>query len=398
MNANTLRTLKAGQNLQTKALDNGDPILVALAEHTQRFETKAAAMAQQNTELTERLFGVEQELAAVKWNRAYVGTDTAPSPVDEFIKSDQLQAMRNGANGTGRVAIKSGGIALLTKAITNSGVSGAGDTGYNVQPERWVGLGNNPMRPLRLLDVLPKVPVTTGSFEYTQLNGYANAAAVQAVEGVTKAEASVPTQVITAYVATIAHFVRASLQVLDDAPALGAQLDILMTYGCMDKLEAQLVNGPGGVGQIKGLSTQAVAFAATATDPQDRIGEAVTELLAVGWIPRAILMNPADWGNIQRKRGSTNDMYLLGSPRDPAPPSLWSVPVVLSASLAIGKALVLDTSQMSLLDRQEIVLASSREDGGNFTSNLVTLLAELRAGLAVYSPGAVLSVTLTPST
>jgi hypothetical protein len=44
------------------------------------------------------------------------------------------------------------------------------------------------------------------------------------------------------------------------------------------------------------------------------------------------------------------------------------------------------------------VVASSREDGSNFTTNMVTTLAELRAGLAVFSPGAVLSVDLTPTT
>jgi HK97 family phage major capsid protein len=404
---NTLSTLKPGQRLQTKALDSGDPILAAVAEHAKKFEAASAAsaleikaLATANGELKQDYDGLVLEIAAIKSKGMYAsqGTGNAqPSPVSLFLKSNQLQAMKDGAPGTGRVSLKGGGLELLTKSITNLGLGGVGDNAYSVQPERLAGLGNFPKRPLRLLDVLPKLAVSTGSVEYVQLNGYANAAAVQAVEGTVKANATIPTQVVTAYAATIAHYVRASLQVMDDFAALGTQMEMLLSYGVQDKLEQQLVNGPGGVGQIKGLYTQATPFAATATDPQDRIGEAVTSLLSIGWIPSAILLNPIDWGTILRTRGTTNDIYLLGSPRDPAPPSLWSVPVVLSASMPVGEALVMDTAQMSLLDRQEVVMAASREEGTNFISNMVTLLAELRAGLAVYSPSAVVSLSLVHS-
>lgn len=221
-----------------------------------------------------------------------------------------------------------------------------------------------------------------------------NAAAVQAVEAIAKAAATVPTQVITAYAATIAQYVRASLQVIEDFTALAGQLEMLLSYGCHDKLEAQLVNGPGGAGQIKGLYTGATAFAPTTTDPANRIGQAIDGLLSIRWIPNAILMNPTDWGTIARTRGTSNDMCLLGSTRNAAPPSLWSVPVVLSASMTFGEALVMDTAQTSLLHRQEITLAASREEGTNFTTNQITLLAELRAGLAVYSPSADVSLPL----
>ncbi len=105
-------------------------------------------------------------------------------------------------------------------------------------------------------------------------------------------------------------------------------------------------------------------------------------------------MHPRDWGRIARNRGVSNDVYLLGSPRDPAPPSLWAAPVILSASMPVGETLVMDTAQTSLLDRQEITPAASREEGNNFTSNQLTLLAELRADLAVYSPSAVVSLPL----
>lgn len=287
---------------------------------------------------------------------------------------------------------------MLTKAISNAGVGQAGDNAYNVQPNRWDGLGNNPQRRLSLFDVLPSLPVTTATMEFMQLTGYANAAAVQAKEGDTKAQAAVPTTVQTAYVATVAHYVRASQQVLDDAPALSVQLNNLLSYGVLAKAENLLINGTGGPGNINGLLNQATPYAATATTAADMIGQAITELQANGWTPSVVVLNPADFFAITSAKNTGNGAYSMGSPRDPAPPSLWSVPVITSASLAAGTALVLDASQAALLDRQEVTVATSREDGSNFVSNTVTILAEGRLGLAVFSPGAVLSVDLTPTT
>jgi HK97 family phage major capsid protein len=188
------------------------------------------------------------------------------------------------------------------------------------------------------------------------------------------------------------------MQVLQDSGSLAQNLNNLLAYGARAKLEAQLIAGPGGAGQIKGLSAWATAYAADATAPADRIGESLDELDTNGWDGSLIVMAPKSWGAIKRSRSTGSGEYELGSPRDPSPPSLWGVPVVTSPALALGTALVLDRSQVTVLDRQEVVVASSREDGANFTTNMVTILAELRAGLSVMAPGAVLSVDLTPTT
>lgn len=374
-------------------------ILAALADHTKKFETALQAKSLEIGEIQQRANDLETELAGLKSRGGFESAAPAiAAPVADFIKSPQLKAMMDGANGTGRVALKCGSLKLLTKAISNAGAGQAGDNGYNVQPDRWLGLGNNPQRALSLLDVLPAIPVATGSFEYMQLDGYTNAAAVQVKEGDAKAAASMPTTITTANISTIAHYMRASVQVLGDAPALSAQVNNLLGYGCQAKLESELVNGAGGTGKIKGLLSFATPYSATAALAADKIGEAITELQSNGWHPSVIVLNPADWFAIQSARGTSNDGYLLGSPRNPAPPSLWGVPVITTASLAVGTALVLDASQCALLERQEVTVMASREDASNFTTNMVTVLAELRAGLAVFSPGAVLSVALAATT
>ncbi|MNG24993.1 hypothetical protein D3C84_1097850 [compost metagenome] len=52
---------------------------------------------------------------------------------------------------------------------------------------------------------------------------------------------------------------------------------------------------------------------------------------------------------------------------------------------------------MAVLDRESVEVEASRHHGDNFTRNLVTLLAELRAGLAVFAPSAVRLLDLQPT-
>ncbi|CJK78757.1 Predicted phage phi-C31 gp36 major capsid-like protein [Streptococcus pneumoniae] len=311
------------------------------------------------------------------------------NPVASFIESPQLESLTRGANSTGRVELKGGDLRTLRKAITSTDVS--------VQPQRAVGLYDNPQRRLSLLDLLPSLPVTSGTFEFMALTTAANGAAVQIAEGDQKAESTPGFEVRQATISTIAHWVRASMQILSDAPALERQLSDLMTYGAQSKLEAEILNGDGTAGRMLGILPQATLFTgvnALDMTPVDRVGEAVTLLGASGWNASAIAMNHADWFAIASTK-DTSAGYIIGSPRDPSPLNLWGVPVVLSAALPIGTALVMDTAQLAILDRQQVTVMASREDRDNWTTNQVTLLAELRAGLAVFAPGAVLEVSLT---
>jgi len=322
----------------------------------------------------------------------------ATGMVAEFSKSDQFVALANGAHSTGRVAMEG----VQIKALTNVGQGVGGSTGFDVQPQRAAGIYNDPRRTLTILDLLPSMPVTASSFEYMSLKNYVNTAAFQVLEGQQKAESNFEMEPLTANIATVAHWTKASVQVLDDAPALGQKLMSLLEYGVLAKLESEIVGGTGGQGRIKGLLELGVDHIPSGeVDPEamsatDRLGSAVVNLRANGWTPGAIILNPVDWYLISSQKG-TDGQYVLGSPRDPSPPSLWGVPVVLTPSLARNVAIVLDPAQVAILDRQTPTLMVSREDGTNFTTNMVTILGELRAGLAVFAAGAVLIVDVTPA-
>ncbi|HDS1059578.1 phage major capsid protein [Pseudomonas putida] len=388
----------SARTLQTKGA-GGDSTEAMVLKHLQerddeinRFATDAKETIQG---LKDRLQDLEQKSARRGAPAGYGGGDDAiVKMADAFTKSGQFEALKSGSPTTGRVTVEN----VAIKSLTNAGQGVAGSTSYSATAQRQPGLYNDPRRDLSLLDYLPSLPASSATFEYMQIKDYTNNATEQEEEGAQKAQTSIDAELETANIATVAHWTRASKQVLDDTPALGQQIGNLLNYGLLEKLESRLIAGPGGKGKIKGLIGYAVPHVVVGTlKPVDAIGQAVTAMKTSGWQARLIIMNPDDWFSISSERDA-DGQYVLGSPRDPAPPVLWGVPVITSGSMPAGTVLLLDTTQVAMLDREQPTLMLSREDGNNFTSNLVTLLAELRAGLAVFSTGAVRSVDISDAT
>lgn len=280
---------------------------------------------------------------------------------------------------------------LLVKSVVGD-VVGSGNDLYAVQAQRGNGLGENPQRRLTVFDVLPRLPVNSNAFEYNVLDGYINAAAYQTKEGATKEEASMPTDLVTAPICTIAHWIKLSEQVLADTPVLSSQVDNLMRYGVLAKASAEIING-STVGKIQGLVTQATAYPYLGITPlADAIGAAITSLDSVGWEANLVIINPSDWFDIQSERSTTEKEYVAGGWSVPNPKTIWGVQVVTDPSVSPGNPIVLDVSQVAILDRMDARVEFGRS-GTDMVENKITALAELRTGLAVFSPSAVLVLT-----
>lgn len=352
-----------------------------------------SSSAEKQTEFGARLQEIEQKMVNISGRRsANDGVTDSNVVTAQVMAADGITGFRAGMKSTGQISCKVG----VRAAITNPNKGVTGSTSYPTAPQRdGAGIRGIPQPRLSLLDVLPIVPVTSATYEFVRLDGYINGAAYQKEEGEQKAEGSMPTKMERAEIATIATWIPASLQVLQDNEQLQGQIDTLMSVGVRQKLEAELINGEGGPGEILGFKQQATAAGITTGKPADRIGAALTDLKADGWNPNVIVMNPRDWFAIESERAEGGDgQYVIGTPRDPAPPSLWGTPVVVTNGMPQGEALILDTAVAALLDRQEVTVEASRHDGDNFKRNLVTILAELRAGLAVFAPTATRLVTL----
>jgi HK97 family phage major capsid protein len=277
-------------------------------------------------------------------------------------------------------------IPMLVKT-TITGDAQSDTSQYDVQRERAGGLFNNPMRRLTVLETLPRIPTSSNTFEWQKLSGYVNNAAEQANEGDTKAETAVPTTLDSVGIKTFAHWVPVSEQVLADAPALQDQVSILLRYGVLSKANAYIVDTLESEGTAQVYDVDYFL--------PDAISTALTTLETAGWSGNLIIMNPNDWDDIRTTRElGTSGMYLFGNPGTAAAMQLWNVPVITDPSVAVGSPIVMDTSQVWVLDRQDAMVTMGRI-GNQFVQNLVTIRGELRMALAVLSPTAVR--VLTPS-
>jgi len=306
-------------------------------------------------------------------------------PLDELKSSPELQAFAKNRS-VKSVNVPINGSLVEIKAVVGD-VAGSGNDLYNVEPQRDSRLANNPMRRLSVFDVLPRLQVSSNSFQYNALDQYTNAAAYQTQEGAEKAQGNLPTELVTAPIVTIAHYIKLSEQVLDDAPALTQQVSTLLRYGVLAKASAEIIAG-ATVGKIQGLATQATQHQVPGTMAlADAIGSAATALDVEGWNADTVIIHPNDLFAIRSER-TTDEGYVASGWVGGNEQTIWGLRAVSDPSVTEGEPLVLDSSQVAILDRMDARVEFGRS-GDDMINNLVTALAEARLGLAVFSPSAV---------
>lgn len=280
-------------------------------------------------------------------------------------------------------------------------------TGQNqplVPSDRLGGIYQTPNRVLQIRDVLPSSTTDSNLVEYTRESAFTNNAGPQvsgspeAYENVTKPESAITFTLVTAPVITLAHFIPASRQVLDDSPSLSSHINNRLMYGLKLKEETQLLSGTGANHQLNGLITQATAYVPTSpqlTNEVDIIRHAIKQAHVGEYIPNFCVLNPSDWYDIEiRKVGTSDDRYVVGNPRDMGVPRLWGLPIVVTNSISAGTFLIGTSQGAEIKDRQMAAVEMSREDSTNFQKNMVTILAEERLTLCVYRTEAFISGSL----
>lgn len=366
----------------------------------QEAKSQAKEVAKAMSELRVRMMAVEQHVVDGGGNFGPGGGSFHVNSMAELV----LNEARNDASfahlarwneGTARLDIQAG----IRAALTNDGAGTSNDFGYPGNPNRGPMVGEV-HRPLTLLDVLPTRKVDTDKTEFVQMTSTGDAAE-QEHEGDEKTEVSLNGTLVQANVVTIASWTTASKQVLTDQTALQGEIDRVLRYKCLARLEDQILNGTGGTGKIDGLINQATALVPTiagsaSTDMADRIGESLTRQADAGYSPSVVILNPLDWFEIQIQR-TTDNQYLFGSPIMPVAPSLWNSTVVTSPYMPRTAALTIDPNFTTITDREAPSVVVSTSHSNYFVRNLVAILGELRAGLEVLDTAAVYLVDLNES-
>jgi HK97 family phage major capsid protein len=159
-----------------------------------------------------------------------------------FVEDEAVKAFAAARTSKGRVRV---GMQAVVSSIT-------GGVGI-VQPDRDQA-GSFPlgMRRMVVRDLLTPGRTSSNSIQFWQETGFTNNARTQS-EGAVKGESTITGELVTKAVATIAHFIKASKQVLDDMPMLQSHIDGQLTYGLAYEEELQLLLGDGTGVNLDGL-------------------------------------------------------------------------------------------------------------------------------------------------
>lgn len=302
---------------------------------------------------------------------------------EEFIKAEGFESFAMKAAGGMK-----GSFSVPVKAAITSLDTSAGEL---IQPTR-VGLIQPVQQRLFIRDLLSWGRTSSNSIEYVRETGFTNNANVVSENPTNpKPESDITFELDTDPVATIAHWVRASRQVLSDAAMLASYIDGRLRYGLKLKEEAQLLKGSGVGLNLNGIYTQATSYVNPGVTVQaetaiDRLRLALLQVTLAEFDADGIVLSPIDWAAIELTK-TTDNAYLFATPRGLATPGLWGRPVVPTKAMDASDFLVGAFQQGAQgWDREDVSVTVSTEDRDNFVKNMVTILCEERVGLSVYRP------------
>lgn len=332
-------------------------------------------------EIAANMLALEQKLARP------MGGGAAPGKTlgEVIIGNDDVQTMMKGKAKMAKIEVKS----LETKAIT----SGAASAGALVQPER-LALVAPPEQVLLVRSLLMPGVTESNALEFPREKLFTNNAAPQTAELATKAESDLTFEMVSVTVKTIAHFMYASKQIMQDAPQLASYINGRLIYGLKLAEEKQILLGDGTGQNMLGIIPQATTYqtaletslAIQSKNKMDVLRVAMLQVQLAQYPPSGIVLHPTDWAAITLAKDA-NGNYLIANPQSAVSQLLWTLPVVPSMSMTPKDFLVgAFTLGAQIHDREQSSVSLSFEDGDNFRKNAVTILAEERLALTVYRP------------
>lgn len=349
-------------------------------ELTNSLKEKADEALLKMNGLTEQMAELEQKMA-----RGGKHDDDAQKSAGELFTNDEkVKTFLAGDPSSGKVDVR------MKATLTSLTTDAAGSVGDAIANTRLPGLLPLPQRRLTVRDLLSQGRMDGNTLEYVKETGFANNAAPVA-EGAAKPSSDIKLDLVTTSAKVIAHWMKASKQVLSDISQLESIINQRLLYGLAYVEEAQLLNGDGTGQNLNGIIPQATAYAApiTLASPTsiDMIRLMMLQAALAEYPATGVVMHPSDWAWIETLKDTTG-RYIIGNPQGTINPTLWGLPVVATQAITIDKVLV----GAFKLGAQVFDRWDARVETGfvndDFTKNLVTILAEERLALAVYRPEA----------
>ena len=329
-------------------------------------------------EVMARILAVEQSAGTGGQEQAGIVTVGA-----QFIESDAFKAYADGQT---------------TKAsfdVQNNTVVG---TDATVAPDRRAGVVPGAFRNLNISEILPSIPTASNAIEYVKESSLTDAAAEQSAEGEEYQESSIGFSLVNDPVRSIGTWLKISKQMLEDAPAVAAYINVRLMHLVEKKVDSQLVNGTGASGTLSGFLKTGNHTVFTPSSGDTELGgirKAVTQLELADYYATAVLLNPAQVQNIDLGKDD-NGAYIAANPRTANGPMAWGLPIISSAAVPANKFVMGAFDLSSILhERRNVTVEMSDSDDDNFTKDLVTIKATKRCALEINTQAAFVGGDLT---
>lgn len=336
-------------------------------------------------ELQARLLEVEQKAA----RRGSDEQAIIQTVGHQVIASAEFKAFMEAG---GMKSTQSGFVFQIKAALTTLGI---------VVPETLPGVQPGVSRRMTVRDLITPGRTGAGLVQYVQETGFTNNAATVS-ETTQKPESTLAYALVQSAVVTIAHWIKASKQILDDLAQLQSMIDGRLRYGLAFVEEEQLLKGSGTGNNLNGIYTQATAYSAPIVIAGETKIDTLRLMLLQSEIAEypatGIVLHPSDWAAIELKKDTTG-RYIIGNPQGSLAPTLWARPVVATQAMTADTALV-GAFQLGaqIFDREDANVVIATENSDDFVKNLVTVRCEERLAMAVYRPEAFIKAADLPAT
>lgn len=366
--------------------------------HGTTLETTTKAIAALQTQVD----AIDAKLAQDR-----IAQDPGTTLEDELKANESVQRLMKDRSGRATIKLTGKHAAELFErktTITDTAV-GVQTTGV-LRIDRTPGITMEARQVLTVRDMLSARPTTFALIDFVKVNAPMVLASPQ-VEASVKFENAVTFTAVSEKVRTIATWIPASRQVLDDFAELRGFIDSSLPYYVNLEEEIQLLSGDGTGENLHGLILQATAFSTSLLSSSagwnkiDIIGRAIQQITAAKEIaPEFVILHPTDWWGMRLQKDSYG-RYILGDPQSFVRPNLFGLTVVPTTSIASGTFLVGNGQSIAseIRDRMDMVVEISTEHDTFFTKNLIAIRAEKRLALVVKRAASYLtgSLTLSPA-
>lgn len=328
-------------------------------------------------ELSEKFKEMQASMIDMAQKQTSAKTEVAhKSAAEEFIASEQYKQLVAGNLQRARIEVK----------------NTVSSTGNTVFPDQRPGVIPGSFEPLTIRQVLRAIPVTSNMVNSLREASWVTSAA-EASQGSAKKESDITFEQYNVPITTVAHFIKISNQLLADAPAVVAYIETRLRDGLAQRIDAQLINGDGTSPNLSGF-TDTGNFTAYTPTSDDLLVDAINRIKYTMWftgnMPDTVIVNPADWGAMERTReGANSGTYLYGMPGMNAGMNPFGLNIVISKHLTQGKIIVGRMSDSAVLYNRSGAVVEMGYVNDDFTKNLITIRAEERLGLGVDRPAGV---------